>query len=369
MAHIRRRPPRRESIDDHLATARLRYPELAKNEGGGSRPWVRDLIRREVIGAPYAVKKHIGRGQGIRFSPPDYRALLEILLLRARGHNHRRTWLVWLWLRGREYPLERVRAAAVDDVSVHLKTIRAELNPTGRSTEPFVTKYRRNVAPGRADSPFPDLGALEEPLAALMLRPHEAGQIPIDLAKLAALSSEVFDVDQDVMSDAFRALSAASPEDVQSAVLKFAEVLPAGPGRTIIEHLAQADPAAIAQPPQLAGLLDDGRGNSTLLVALDAATDDQLRNARREIQLLRTGRFERAVRDMATSAPAEQAEVLLLFADWARMQRHLYRGNPALAAYLFCVHVQGDGAPIPVLMRSPVDANAVLKSLRDQMPH
>ena len=366
MADCRRRSPRRESIDDHLATARLRFPELAVGTGEGTRAWVRDLIHRRLIGAPYPVKKSVGRGQGVRFTPRDYRALLEILLLRAAGSNHRRTWLVGLWLRGREYPVERVREAVAEDVSAHLKTLRAELNPTGRSTEPFVTKYRRNIAPSRADSPFPDLGGLEEQFAALMMRPDEAAKIPTDMSALNSALSQAFNVDHEVMRDALQELSTSSPEDAQSAVLKFAAVLPDGPIRTIFEQLAHADAVELPSPPKLAGMIDDGRGNSTLLLSLSAASDEQLLSARREIQSLRTGRFERALRHAAISAPAEQAEVLLFFADWARTQRLLHRGNPALAAYLFCVHVQANGEQIPLPIRSPVDGNAVLKMLRDE---
>jgi len=364
MAAARYRSPRRESIEDHLATARARYPELAGDDS--SRPWVRDLIRDGLIDAPHPVKKRSGRGQGMRFWSRDYRALIEILLLRSRGHGHRRTWLIWLWLRGREYPIAKVREAIVADASSHLKMLRAQLNPTGRSTEPFVTKYRRNIAPQRADSPFPDLGSLEEPLAAWMMRPGEAAQMTIDLDDLSTLLARALEVDTQTMSEALQDLNASSPQNAQDSMLKFAEVIPQGPFRTLMEEFARFDPSDLPKPPQLAGIIDDGRGNSTLLAALSAASDQQFINARREVQAIRTGRFESALRAAAADALPRDADVLLFFADYMRMQRELYRGNPALAAYLFALHVQADGEPVPIPAGSSVDVNALLRALRDQ---
>jgi len=190
-----RRRARRESIEDHLATAAFRFPhQAAETVGRSRRAWVRDLVRQKLFDGPYPVDKSSGPGRGVRFAPRDYHALLEILSLCQRGVKHRRTWLVWLWLRGRDYPLGDVRAAVAADVAATLKVLRAELNPSGRSTEPFVVKYRRNVAAKRAESPFPDLGGLEEYLAALMMRPHEAAQMSIDLNDVAAMMASAFDV-------------------------------------------------------------------------------------------------------------------------------------------------------------------------------
>ena len=342
--------------------------KIARVDVRGARPWVRDLMRRQIIGRPYPVKKSVGRGQGVRFRPADYRALIEILLLRSRGHKHRSTWLVWLWLRGRDYPLDRVRAAVTEDVAANVKAVRAELNPTGRSTEPFVTKYRRNVAPSRSGSPFPGLGGLEETFAALMMRPHEAPQIPIDMDALSVLASQALDVDEDTMRRALQDLVKASQdqEDVQEWLLRFADVLQPGAVRTVVEMLAQADPAELPPPPNLSGLIDDGRGNSALLSALNSASDEQLLEARRQIQLIRTGRFERALRDAALTAPAEQANMLIGLADWARIQRELHRCNPAMAAYLLSVHVTEGGDRVPVSARRPLDVSSLLRAFRDQ---
>jgi hypothetical protein len=365
MADLPRRRPRRESIDDHLATAASRFPELAAGTADRSRrAWVRDLVRERLIDAPYPVGKCAGPGQGVRFAPRDYRALLEILSLRQRGIKHRRTWLVWLWLRGREYALDDVRAAAARDFAATRKTILAELNPSGRSTESFVTKYRRNVAPHRADSPFPHLGGLEEFLIAYMVRPYEAAQMPIDLNDIAALMSSAFDVTESDMRRAIQNLAATPPEHSQCAFADFAAVLPMGTERTMFELLAKADPAELPRPPQIAGMIDDGRGHSTLLAALNTASDLQLSKARRRIQLLRTGRFEHELRQAAVSAPEADAQVMLFFADWARSQRLIHRGNPLMAAYLLAVDIHSDGTQAEIPIRSPINVNALLEALR-----
>jgi hypothetical protein len=367
MADPPRRRARRESIEEHLATAAFRFPELSAGTADRSRrAWVRDLVRQRLIDAPYKLGKRIGPGQAVRFAPRDYRAMLEILSLRQRGIRHRRTWLVWLWLRGRDYPLEDVRKAAAADFAATRKTVLAELNPSGRSTESFVTKYRRNVVPRRVGSPFPDLGGLEESLIAHMVRPHEAAQIPIDLNNIASLMSAALGVADTDMRDAIQKLAMTPPEQSQRALADFAAVLPSGAARTIFELFANAEPPELPESPQLAGLIDDGRGNSTLLAALNSASGEQLCKARRQVQLLRTGRFERELRLAALSVPDADAQVMLLFADWARLQRLIHRGNPLMAAYLLAVHIHSDCSQAEIAIRSPIDVNALLKAFRDQ---
>ncbi|MDB5070429.1 MAG: hypothetical protein JWM87_1540 [Candidatus Eremiobacteraeota bacterium] len=86
--------------------------------------------------------------------------------------------------------------------------------------------------------------------------------------------------------------------------------------------------------------------------------------ARRRIQLLRTGRFENELRQAALSAPEADAQVMLFFAEWARSQRLIHRGNPLMAAYLLAVDIHSDGTQAELPIRSPIDVNALLKTLR-----
>lgn len=106
--------------------------------------------------------------------------------------------------------------------------------------------------------------------------------------------------------------------------------MPLGAFRTMLEAVATADPADLPPSPQLAGLLDDGRGGSALLAAIKSASDEQLCRARRQIQLLRTGTFESELRHAAEALPEADQQVLLLGAEWARSQRFLHRGNPLM---------------------------------------
>jgi hypothetical protein len=365
MATTRRVPLPRESIDDHLEAAFRRYPELAAEPANASRAFVRDLIRQGFISKPDPIKKRSGPGRAVRFTQRDYRSLLEILLLRARGHLHRRTWRVWLWHLGREYPLDQIRAALAEEMSAQLKVIRAEIAPTGRFTEPFTTKYRRRVAPSRADSPFPDLGGIEEPLVALMMRPQEAADIPFDFAALASMVATAAGGDAVQLLDVMQTLGASPSTDLPTAMTALAEAMPPGPFRAIFQSFAVDAPEA-PSPPDLTGLIDDGHGKSALLRALDEASDEQLRAARCHIRMLRTGRLEQAIREAALAAPHAGAEPLRFIADWARMHRELLRGNPALAAHYTCLFIHSNGPPIPVAVRQAVDVDALLKALHDK---
>jgi hypothetical protein len=157
--NTRRQPPRRESIEDHIATA-CAFLARSGVSAGASRAWVRDLVYKGIIDGPLSQPKTAGRGRLERFSAPNYRDLIEGMRVRAEGAIHRSTWRLWLWSRGRDYPIDEIRRAMTADLRRNLNVVRAQLAPTGRYTEPFTVKYRRNVAPQAADSPFPDLGPL-----------------------------------------------------------------------------------------------------------------------------------------------------------------------------------------------------------------
>lgn len=357
---------RRESIDDHLTSARRALAPYCTVPIDGSRELVRDLVRNKLIAHTYEVHKRAGRGRGRRFKPADYRDLMEILRLRADGHVHRRRWLIWLWLRGRSFPLDRVRDALTAEIAAHTKTILAQLHPTGRLTEDLLTKYRRNIGGKKSQTRFPDIGNLDEVMAMLMLRPHDAANVPVDTEAFVRLASETLGIDEAVMRKGFNDFGPASGKDMATATAAFAQLMPDRATRAVFAGLAQAGPSALSGIDALAGLIDDGTGRSALLPALTAATDAQLLAARREVRFVRTGILEDAFRKTVGELEhADEIALLAFAADWARTQRHLHRGNPAYAAYLSCIQVKANGEPIPLPPRRTIDVNALLRRLRD----
>lgn len=226
---------RRESIDDHLQSARRALANYCSVEIEGSRELVRDLVRNKLIGPTYEVDKSSGRGRGRRFKPPDYRDLIEILHLRANGHIHRRRWLLWLWLQGRSFPLDRLRAALAAEITAHTRLLLAQINPTGRLTEDVLNKYRRNVRGKAGPSPFPDLGKLDEVIATLMMRPGDAAKVPIDTEAFVKIASETLGVDEDTMRQGMENFGPASGKDVATATAEFAELIPDGAMKSLFK--------------------------------------------------------------------------------------------------------------------------------------
>ncbi len=356
-------PLRRESIEEHIATAKayLRRDGVVAN---ATRAWVRDLVREGIIDGPQSGPKAAGRGRRERFSPRDYGDLIETMRLRSGGAIHRSTWLVWHWLRGRDYPIPIVREALATDLRRNLSEIRRQFAPTGRDTEPFITKFRRNIAPQRAQSPFPDLGPLSEPLAALMFRPSEAKNVPLDLDSLVEFAAEALGLDARQFRTAIDAGYASPQTDTATALRAFSDALPESDFAALVRTFAEVVPREVKMP-NLVGMLDDGFGHSNLEHALDRATDDELRRIRTIVRSIRTGQFEIEVRSAQVTVPSNGGIALNWLGNWARLQRLLLRLNPAQNAGIFCSYLAADGPPIPIELRQRLDVDLLLRALRD----
>lgn len=129
------RPPRRESIADHLTVARrrLRIPDGTWTDKTATVSWALDLHKCEILNGPLDVDKAEGAGRGKRYQPRDYRDLLAIIRLKARGIKRRSAWIAHLWLGGHEYPVERFRAALLAEVRAMRKDVIADFAPRGLS--------------------------------------------------------------------------------------------------------------------------------------------------------------------------------------------------------------------------------------------
>jgi hypothetical protein len=174
-----RAPSRRESIEDHIATARACL-RRAHVEADATRAWVRDLAHEGMIDGPRSSPKAAGCGRRERFAPSDYGDLMETMRLRAEGAIHRSTWLVWLWLRGRDFPLAIVREALPTDLRRNLSKMRRQFAPTGRDTEPFTVKFPRNVASQNTDCPISRLRPALRAACRADVATDRAKDLPLD---------------------------------------------------------------------------------------------------------------------------------------------------------------------------------------------
>src|SRR5580700_4732319 len=127
-------PPKRESIKEHLvvASARVKMPKEGWQPKTATVPFVEDLVKRQIIGGPYRVKKSSGRGWGRRLKPRDYRDLLRIVRLKCLEITRTDFWILHLWLHGRDYPPDVVARAFFNSLGAFLDEAKRDLSPRDR---------------------------------------------------------------------------------------------------------------------------------------------------------------------------------------------------------------------------------------------
>jgi len=138
------RPPRRETIQEHLVIARGRVKMSENAWSGVTESFVRSLIKAGLLPRMTSHTKALGRGRAARMTPAGYRDLLRIVRLRALGVP-RREWAFFLWLRGTAFPESRVRTSAVASFRRIAKTLQKEIAPTGRYGFPAQVKAQRTL--------------------------------------------------------------------------------------------------------------------------------------------------------------------------------------------------------------------------------
>lgn len=289
----RRRPrQRRESIKDHLESARAFLPEIAGSRKTASIRFVRSLAAIGLIDGPSRVKTESGKGWGQRFAPRDYRALLEILLLRSRDLVHPRSWRVLLWTRGRNYPIETIREALLAETAAMLESSRQQVTPTGRTVRPFADLFRTRIADKDADPRLPDFGPLAPLIGAIILRPHEVGSVEISAKDIAQVLATAIEIDEEAAYAFVEELLANPAAKLEETINRFLAVVPKGPAHTLASLMGQIP--QIEQPlAHLLGMLDDGFGRAGIETALQDADNPTLMRARSEIRDIRRGNFRR----------------------------------------------------------------------------
>jgi len=369
------RPPRRESIDDHLAViqARTEWLKIAKSEDLASVAFVRDLIHERIIDGPRPCKKARGAGRGQRFLPRDYHDLLVVLQLKSRGVVHRSAWICALWLRGRTYSLPSVRDAMVTELDRLRKTSMADFAPTGRFCETFAKKYDKRVRQRPDGQMFPELVDFFEPIAALMIRPNAISEIDPNLDRMAVEMKQMTGLSSEVVRPMLSSLVRAMKEQRDLSAEEgqhLTDLLAAIP----VPGLADAM-VGFAQSPEaqnlennLTGLLDDGVGGSNLIEAVKQSSDEVLLKARVLFGKMRSGRARPILLNAMAEADPVQAAYLQVMAASFDGQRAVSGAQPAFAVQIFASWVLDMVEPTTHSRSHEVNANDVLSALRIDDP-
>jgi hypothetical protein len=350
----RHRPPRRESIEDHLrvARARVKLPGAGWTDKLASVPWVEDLIREKIVCGPYPVDKAEGGGRGQRFLPRDYRDLLRIIRLKARGMHRRSAWIAHLWLAGRNYPIDRVRAAFHSEISKVAQEALRDLAPRGRlhaRGQPFGRRYDRRIRKRQDNKFFPELVDIIEPLAALGISPRFLSEIGTDPKEVTKLIAETTGYPAERLAPAVEELVAATKEDRNLSPQtqeEFQNLLSVVGRQTRLEgflsstEFAESTAQASTKFSGILGTFSPG-GESTLLQVIEAATEQQWILTRSAFAEVCSGIVEHSWSLALERVESEEdKQAIRLSIQGARSHRELARGTPWVRLHLFVLYLQ-----------------------------
>ena len=346
------RPPRRrESIADHLAGARKRVKLRGQpwTDKLASPAFVADLIKHGIINGPKSIPKKFGSGNAQRFEPRDYRDLLKIVNLKSQGIKHRSSWIVHLWLSGREYPMENLRAALLKEVKSIRKNALDDFAPRGRlSTGVFAKRLNERI---RRDGHYDETPQIFAAIATLMMRPQEAGNVTpagsqtldflIGLAPIegSGLSPELVKFLETIKN--------GNPigADMGQRIESFVQQTPTDGILRSVQANAELQKQFTELPARLRGVLDDGRnGNETsaLIDTIKKAPSAAFYSARTWFRAIRNGKIEHLLSNDIRDATPSEIDFIETLITVAGTQRNIIRTNPTLAIHIFStfVHTQ-----------------------------
>jgi hypothetical protein len=335
--------------------------------------FVLDLIERKIIDGPVDVNKTAGPGRGRRFLPRDYHDLLELIRFKALGAGRRDAWIVRLWLRGHDYPFERVKEALIREIESNLQIVQADFAPTGRWTEPFSVKYDRRVRQRPEETQDPELIDTMEILAAHMMRPEIVPEIEPRTESIASTFAEVTHSPQaelqELLDTVVKGMKNNDPMDeaFQTRALNFfRSQLPSELVDGLFKPNKNGGSEIGGLLDTLHGLYGDGSGQAKLTQMLEGATEGHFRQARRLIMAILTGELESLINRVPPDIPPKDREILEMSRADARRNRRQMRNNPwimmlILAEYIVSympVQRGDDHRPHP-------DASRVLRILKE----
>lgn len=372
------RPPRRrESIADHLvgAKARVALRGVGWTDKLATPAFVADLIKKEIINGPESHQKTVGVGKAQRFLPRDYRDLLDVINLKSQGVKHKSAWISHLWLRGHDYPIERFRAALLAEVKSFRKTALEDYAPRGRlSTKSFSERFDERVRKRPEDSLAPETTDIFEPLAALMMRPQAVGEVVVDVPRAAELVQSMFENKIDGLEetlgelfDAFRTGATTISPDTESRLRDMIAQTPLAGFVEYLENDVQAQQQFAEIPARLRGTLDDGRNGaetSALINTVKKASDEAFMTARKWYTGVRSGDIEAKMRAAIPDVTPQDAAILNLLADGARVNRQIISTNPKFAIHMFVNFVHTEVPASLLTAATPRDVRAFIAELR-----
>ena len=351
----RYQPPRRESIEDHLRVARARV----KLSGAG---WTEKLASppgsKISSGKTSSAARLRAEGErprvGQRLAPRDYRDLLRIIDLKSQGVSHRSAWIAYLWICGRNYPIDRVRDAFCLEIKRMTKTMLTEFAPRERLQGPRVTsfgkRYDRRVRKrdSEAENP-PGFADIAEPFVALGMSRQFLPQIGTDPNAITKLVSEATGYPASelapamaVIVDAMKAGRTLSTQEQEQL-------------REILGGLwSHAGLGALFSDPDFFSLAAQGpvtmegsigtfsrRKESTLLHTIEVATPLHWELARRQLTHVCSGKMEYECSLLITSAESDARRALDILVRNMADQRMTARASPRARVHLF-VHYLHD---------------------------
>ena len=181
-------PPRRESIADTSRRHGLGgLPSTLLGRSALPCPLWKTLFEEALLAAQTLFRRlAVEAGAGVS-APIIYRSLLEAITLKLNSVKHWSGWLFPLWLRGREYRIEDVRRALIDEVHAAIHLVKKDFAPTGRFTEPFGFKFERRVRqPEESD---PELSDFLEPVIAKIILPDAISEIAPNIKRMTGTTS------------------------------------------------------------------------------------------------------------------------------------------------------------------------------------
>ena len=354
-----RTSPTRESIADHLVTARRCLERLG-------------VVWRPGLATEAFVRKLISKGlleplEGGRMHPLSYHAFLKIIHWKSRKVFSWHAWRIGLWLRGTYFPISAVR----ESLGLLLDRVRRialkDIAPTGRWTERFHEKYQRRTAHIRDQLIAPEFAGLMEPFVAAFLGKNVQETAPDIIASVAEIYKELppdGPVSKEEASLLFEmihrrmkegtSLNLEEQQYLGDAVCRLA-------GRLVGAEHAQSFAASImsdmanAMFAQKKGEVRFDFTLDDLIAGVATASNHDLLRARNVVKNIVCGRMTRAVGDLPSEARALPI-VSFLGHTQPAMLRAATRSSPLFGAIIAANTLRGLRVldePLPPQRQSP----------------
>ena len=340
-------PPKRESIEDHLVTARKCLERLG-------------VVWRPRLATEAFVRKLISKGlleplDGRRMSPSSYHALLKIIHWKSRKTFSWHAWRVGLWLRGSYFPISDVRQSLSFLLDRVRRVVLKDIAPTGRWTERFhekYEKYRQRIQRIRDQMIAPEFAGLMEPFIAVFLGKNVAETepdirasvteiykgLPPDIPVSSEETSLLFEMLQRRMKEG-ATLTLAEQQHLADTLIRLASRL-VGPEHALSYVSSVMTDVGKTMFTQAGDTVHFDFTLDDLIAGVASAANHDLGRARNVVKNIVCGRVSRAVRELPAEARALPIVSFLSHAQPA-MLRAATRQSPLFGAVIVASTLRG----------------------------